>query len=96
MQMNIIDNKGKPTNAANESRLIEGYYISDGIIYNKDFSVRTKDVSVDQLPLSSRSHNCLRRAGIHTLSKLLKVSVEELAYIKNMGAKSREDILSVT
>ena len=96
MQMNIIDNKGKPTNAANESRLIEGYYISDGIIYNKDFSVRTKDVSVDQLPLSSRSHNCLRRAGIHTLSKLLKVSVEELAYIKNMGAKSREEILSVT
>lgn len=95
--MEMIENReDRKTNAAKESKLIEGYFISDGMIYNKDFSALTEDISVEQLPLSPRSYNCIRRAGIHTLSKLLQTSVEELANIKNMGAKSKEEILSVT
>ena len=94
--MDIMDNKGKTTNATKESELIEGCFISDGMIYNKDFSALTEDVSVEQLPMSLRSYNCIRRAGIHTLAKLLQTSIEELASIKNMGAKSMEEILSVT
>lgn len=94
--MDIMDNKGKTTNAIKESKLIEGCFISDGMIHNKDFSALTEDVSVEQLPLSLRSYNCIRRAGIHTLAKLLQTSIEELASIKNMGAKSMEEILSVT
>lgn len=85
-----------PKNTTTESNLIEGYLISDGIIYSKDCSIMTKDVGVESLTLTVRSCNCLRRAGIHTLSKLLQTSIEELASSKNMGTKSVEEIVLVT
>lgn len=89
-------NDSLPKNTTTESNLIEGYLISDGVIYNKDCSIMIKDVGVESLALTTRPYYCIRRAGIHTLTKLLQTSVEDLASSKNMGTKSVEEIVLVT
>lgn len=55
----------------------------------------TRDDDISVLPLSVRSTNALRRAGIHTVGELLRYSEGELREIKNLGAKSVMEILSV-
>lgn len=77
-----------------KSQLIEGWWISDGLIYNEDFSDYREDIAVEQLSFSVRASNGLRRAELHMLSDLLIITVEELAAVKNMGAKSVDEILS--
>lgn len=77
-----------------KSKLIEGWWISGGLIYNKDFSDYREDIAVANLSLSVRSSNRIRRAGIHMLSDLLRKTIEDLAAIKNMGDKSVNEILA--
>jgi len=50
--------------------------------------VGEEEVSVDELPLPTRTINALRKAGIETFSELKKKSEDELADIKNLGEKS--------
>jgi DNA-directed RNA polymerase subunit alpha len=50
-------------------------------------------VSVEELELSVRSYNCLKRANINSLSDLLKLSDFDLMNIKNFGKKSAEEVL---
>lgn len=76
-----------------KSQLIEGWWISGGLIYNKEFSDYREDIAVEQLPFSVRSSNGIRRAGLHMLSDLLIITVEELGAVKNMGAKSVNEIV---
>ena len=47
---------------------------------------------IDNLNLSVRTYNCLRRAGITTISALKEKTEEELTHVKNMGRKSLEEI----
>lgn len=49
-------------------------------------------LTIDDLELSARSSNCLKRAGIETVSQLLEKSLGDLIEIKNFGAKSAEEI----
>ncbi len=50
------------------------------------------DLTVDDLELSARSSNCLKRAGIETVSDLLSRDISELTQIKNFGKKSADEI----
>ena len=50
------------------------------------------NMSIDELELSARSSNCLKRAGIETLSALLDKDMSELVQIKNFGKKSADEI----
>ena len=50
------------------------------------------DMPIEELDFSTRSYNCLTRSGILTLGALVDTSRRELGCIKNMGAKSMEDI----
>jgi DNA-directed RNA polymerase subunit alpha len=50
------------------------------------------NMSIDELELSARSSNCLKRAGIETLSALLEKDMSELVQIKNFGKKSADEI----
>ena len=50
------------------------------------------NVSVEQLGLSSRTLNCLKRAGIDTAGKVLENSKEQLLEIRNFGEKSLREI----
>lgn len=51
------------------------------------------NVSVEELELSVRSYNCLKRANINSLSDLLQLSDIDLMNIKNFGKKSAEEVL---
>lgn len=47
---------------------------------------------IDDLDLSVRSFNCLKRAGIHSVRQLLDFSEEDLLNIRNFGVKSIEEV----
>jgi DNA-directed RNA polymerase subunit alpha len=51
-----------------------------------------KNVQIDELELSVRAHNCLKRANIHTVAELLKYSEKELLEFKNFGKKSADEV----
>ncbi len=48
--------------------------------------------SIEELNLSTRSHNCLAAVGIKTIGQLLEVSDKELLKIKNLGLKALNEI----
>jgi DNA-directed RNA polymerase subunit alpha len=50
------------------------------------------DMSIEDLELSARSSNCLKKAGINTVAQLIEKPIEELMAIKNFGRKSAEEI----
>ena len=50
------------------------------------------DVMIEELELSVRAYNCLKRANIHTLEDLLKYSQEDLLEFKNFGQKSADEV----
>ncbi len=50
------------------------------------------EMSIEDLELSARSSNCLKKAGIKTVGELIKKSVDDLMKIKNFGAKSAKEI----
>lgn len=54
---------------------------------------RVNQVLIEELKLSVRAYNCLKRAHIHSVSDLLDYSQEELLEIKNFGQKSAEEVI---
>lgn len=49
-------------------------------------------MSIDDLDLSVRSNNCLRRAGINTVEELTKKSEEDMMKVRNLGRKSLDEV----
>ena len=52
------------------------------------------DISIDDLELSVRSFNCLRRAGINTIGDLDGFTVERFMKIRNLGRKSMGEVIT--
>lgn len=52
----------------------------------------SSDVPIEELELSARAFNCLKRAGINTVYELISNSYEEMKKIRNMGQKSIEEL----
>ena len=50
------------------------------------------DKSIDDLDLSVRSYNCLKRAGISTVEELVKMTEEDMMKVRNLGRKSLEEV----
>ena len=50
-------------------------------------------MSIEDLELSVRSFNCLKRAGIHTLQDLVNRSENDMMKIRNLGKKSLKEVL---
>lgn len=53
----------------------------------------TPSISIEDLELSVRAYNCLKRASINSLSELLKKSEHDLLNIKNFGKKSSDEVI---
>ena len=47
---------------------------------------------LEELELSVRAYNCLKRANVHNVSDLLKYSKEDLLEFKNFGQKSSDEV----
>ena len=50
--------------------------------------------SIDEMELSVRSYNCLKRAGIHTVEDLTKRSEEDMLKVRNLGRKSLDEVIN--
>ena len=52
------------------------------------------DMNIDELELSVRSYNCLKRAGINTVGELTNKTSEDMMKVRNLGRKSLEEVLA--
>lgn len=52
------------------------------------------EMSIEELDLSVRSYNCLKRAGINTVEDLANKTEEEMMKVRNLGRKSLEEVLN--
>ena len=53
---------------------------------------RFLEMTIEELDLSVRSYNCLKRAGINTVNELAQKSEEEMMKVRNLGKKSLEEV----
>ena len=60
---------------------------------SEDPNVKILDTSIDDLDLSVRAYNCLKRAGILTLRDLTDKSENEMMKIRNLGKKSLKEVI---
>ena len=61
----------------------------------RDTGKKEKDLSmnIEELDLSVRSYNCLKRAGVNTVEDLVCKSEDEMMKVRNLGKKSLEEVL---
>ena len=52
------------------------------------------EMNIDELELSVRSYNCLKRAGINTVEELTNKTPEDMMKVRNLGRKSLEEVLA--
>ena len=51
-------------------------------------------MSIDELELSVRSYNCLKRANINTVEELINKTPDEMMKVRNLGRKSLDEVLA--
>ena len=59
----------------------------------EDPNIKILETSIDDLDLSVRAYNCLKRAGILTLKNLVDKSENEMMKIRNLGKKSLKEVM---
>ena len=76
--------------------LTEGADEIDSIMAEKNNNEKEKvlDLTIDELDLSVRSFNCLKRAGINTVEDLIGKSEEDMMRVRNLGRKSLEEVIA--
>ena len=57
-----------------------------------DKKEKVLEMTIEELELSVRAYNCLKRAGIHSVRQLVEYSENDLLNIRNFGAKSIEEV----
>jgi len=55
-------------------------------------AIKTANMSIDDLDLTVRSYNCLKRAGISTVEELTQKTEEEMSRVRNLGKKSLKEV----
>jgi DNA-directed RNA polymerase subunit alpha len=70
---------------------IEADVMADPETDSKD---KVLDMNIDELELSVRSYNCLKRAGINTVGELTNKTSDDMMKVRNLGRKSLEEVLA--
>ncbi len=60
----------------------------------EDEKEKVLEMNIDELELSVRSYNCLKRANINTVGELVGKSADEMMKVRNLGRKSLEEVLA--
>ncbi|OWZ84553.1 DNA-directed RNA polymerase subunit alpha [Natranaerobius trueperi] len=58
----------------------------------EDNKEKIMEMSIEELDLSVRSYNCLKRAGINTIEELTQKTEEDMMKVRNLGRKSLEEV----
>ena len=66
------------------------------VMIEKEDNAKEKvlEMNIDELELSVRSYNCLKRAGINTVEELTNRTPEDMMKVRNLGRKSLEEVLA--
>lgn len=72
-------------NMANQSLLVSS---------KEDKQIKLLEMSIEDMDLSVRSYNCLKRANINTVEDLTKKSEEDMLKVKNLGRKSLDEVIN--
>ena len=59
----------------------------------EDKKKKILDMTIEELDLSVRSYNCLKRAGIHTVDDLTKKTEDDMLKVRNLGKKSIDEVI---
>lgn len=64
------------------------------IMVEKEEEAKDKilEMTIEELDLSVRSYNCLKRAGINTVEELIRKTEEDMMKVRNLGRKSLEEV----
>lgn len=75
--------------------LSENEYTAD-VLIEKDDNSREKvlEMTIEELDLSVRSFNCLKRAGINTVEDLTNKSEDDMMKVRNLGKKSLDEVVA--
>ena len=70
--------------------------LSAEVMVEKEDNEKEKvlEMNIDELELSVRSYNCLKRAGINTVEELCNRTPEDMMKVRNLGRKSLEEVLA--
>ena len=60
----------------------------------EDDTVKVLELNIEELELSVRSYNCLKRAGINTVEELTIKTADDMMKVRNLGRKSLEEVLA--
>ncbi|MEG2934938.1 MAG: DNA-directed RNA polymerase subunit alpha [Clostridium sp.] len=58
----------------------------------EDKKEKVLEMTIEELDLSVRSYNCLKRAGINSVQELTEKSIEDMMKVRNLGKKSLEEV----
>ena len=72
-------------NMANQTLLVSS---------KEDKQIKLLEMSIEDMDLSVRSYNCLKRANINTVEDLTKKSEEDMLKVKNLGRKSLDEVIN--
>lgn len=66
------------------------------VMIEREYDEKEKvlEMNIDELELSVRSYNCLKRAGINTVDELISRTPEDMMKVRNLGRKSLEEVLA--
>ena len=57
-----------------------------------DKKEKVLEMTIEELDLSERAYNCLKRAGINTVAELVQRNQEDMMKVRNLGRKSLEEV----
>ena len=58
----------------------------------EDQKEKVLEMSIEELDLSVRSYNCLKRAGINTVQELTEKTESDMMKVRNLGRKSLDEV----
>lgn len=70
--------------------------LEDTILKPSQAGMETKirEMNIEDMDLSVRSYNCLKRANIHTVDDLTKKTVDDMLKVRNLGRKSLDEVIA--
>ena len=60
----------------------------------QDITGKIREMSIEDMDLSVRSYNCLKRANIHTVDDLTKKTEDDMLKVRNLGKKSLDEVIA--
>lgn len=64
------------------------------VSHEEDKKAQILEMSIEEMDLSVRSYNCLKRANIHTVEDLIKRTEEDMLKVRNLGRKSLDEVIN--